>query len=141
MDSKINFDIWLNSIPEECMKAYLEKECRFDNRKLYESRPFEYRYKVLNNYEHSAIGSIGLNKILLVLKEVRDNSEENPKINIIIDNFVNNKSTKNLFDFINKLLKDNISYANDIFILFFQPFRMFFISGKNQKIPTASCTG
>ena len=114
MDSKINFDIWLYSIPEECMKAYLEKECRFDNRKLYESRQFEYKFKVLNDYEHSAIGSMGLNKILLVLKEEGENSCENPKINIIIDNFENNKSTKNIYDFINKLLKDNISYSSDI---------------------------
>ena len=114
MDNKINFDIWLNSIPEECMKAYLEKDCRFDNRKLYESRPFEFRFKVLNNYEYSAIGSIGLNKILFVLKEIGENLDQNPKVNIIIDNFENNKSTKNIFDFIIKILKDNISYTNDI---------------------------
>ena len=62
----------------------------------------------MNSYEYSAIGSLGLNKILLVLKEVGENMSDKPKINIIIDNFANNKSNKNIFDFINKLLKNNI---------------------------------
>ena len=62
----------------------------------------------MNSYEYSAIGSLGLNKILLVLKEVGENMSDKPKINIIIDNFENNKSNKNIFDFINKLLKNNI---------------------------------
>ena len=112
-NSNINFDICLNSIPDECMRAYLEKETRFDNRKFYQSRQFDYNYKVLNSFEYSAIGSMGLNKILLVLKEGGKNSDEQPKINIIIDNFENNKSTKKIYDFIDKILKNNISYSNN----------------------------
>ena len=96
------------------MKAYLEKEIRFDNRKFYQSRKFEYNFNVLNTFENTAIGSMGLNKILLVLKEVGENLEENPKINIIIDNFENNKSTKTIFDFIAKLLHNNISYSKNV---------------------------
>jgi len=69
----------------------------------------------LNSCEYSAIRSLGLNKILLVLKEVGENMSDKPKINIIIDNFENNKSNKNIFDFINKLLKNNIySYEKNI---------------------------
>ena len=109
----MNFDILQKSIPEETMRAFLEKESRYDNRKFYESRKFNYNFGILNNYEYSAIGSLGLNKIILVLKEVGTNLDEKPKINIIIDNFENNKSTKNIFDFINKILKNNISYSNN----------------------------
>ena len=109
----MNFDIFQKSVPEECMKAFLRKENRYDNRKFYESRKFIYSSGVLNSFEHSAMGSLGLNKILLVLKEVAQNSEEKPKINIIIDNFENNKSTKNIFDFVSKLIKNNISYSSN----------------------------
>ena len=112
----MNFDILQKSIPEECMRAFLEKESRFDNRKFYESRKFNYNFGVLNTFDYSAIGSLGLNKILIVLKEVGKNigDDTKPKINIVIDNFENNKSTKNIFDFINKLLNNNISYTNNI---------------------------
>ena len=109
----MNFDIFQKSVPEECMKAFLRKENRYDNRKFYESRKFIYSSGVLNSFEHSAMGSLGLNKILLVLKEVAKNSDEKPKINIIIDNFENNKSTKNIFDFVSKLIKNNISYSSN----------------------------
>ena len=109
----MNFDILQKSIPEECLRAFLEKGSRFDDRKFYESRKFNYSFGVLNSYEYSAIGSLGLNKILLVLKEIGENMSDKPKINIIIDNFENNKSNKNIFDFINKLLKNNISYAKN----------------------------
>ena len=110
----MNFDILQKSIPEECLRAFLEKGSRFDDRKFYESRKFNYSFGILNSYEYSAIGSLGLNKILLVLKEVGKNMSDKPKINIIIDNFENNKSNKKIFDFINKLLKNNISYANNV---------------------------
>ncbi len=109
----MNFDILQKSTPEECMRAFLEKETRYDNRKLYQSRKFNYKYGVLNTFEYSAIGEIGLNKILLVLKEVGKNMYEEPKINIIIDNFENDKSVKNIYDFVEKLLKNNISYSNE----------------------------
>ena len=109
----MNFDILQKSTPEECMRAFLEKETRYDNRKLYQSRKFNYNYGALNTFEYSAIGEIGLNKILLVLKEVGKNMYEEPKINIIIDNFENNKSIKNIYDFVDKLLKNNISYSNN----------------------------
>ena len=82
----MNFDIFQKSIPEECLRAFLEKGSRFDDRKFYESRKFNYSFGVLNSYEYSAIGSLGLNKILLVLKEIGKNMSDKPKINIIIDN-------------------------------------------------------
>lgn len=110
----MNFDILQKSIPEECMRAFLEKESRYDNRKFYESRKFNFNFGVLNTFEYSAIGEIGLNKILLVLKEAGKNVDDKPKINIIIDNFENNKSLKCIYDFVDKLLKNNISYSNNI---------------------------
>ena len=109
----MNFDILQKSIPEECMRAFLEKETRYDNRKFYQSRKFNYNFGVLNTFEYSAIGEMSLNKILLVLKEVGKNIYEEPKINIIIDNFDNNKSIKNIYDFVDKVLKNNISYSNN----------------------------
>jgi len=33
----MNFDILQKSIPEECLRAFLEKGSRFDERKFYES--------------------------------------------------------------------------------------------------------
>ena len=109
----MNFDIIQKAVPEECMRALLEKKSRYDNRQFHESRKFNYNYGVLKTFEHSAIGSLGLNKVLLVLEEVGKNSDNKPKINIIIDNFENDKSVKNIYDFVEKLLNNNISYINE----------------------------
>ena len=107
----MNFDILQKSIPEESLNAFLEKEIRYDNRKFYESRKFNFSSKVLNSFKYSAIGSLGLNKILLVLKETgKKNNEEKPIINIIIDNFENAKKNKQIFDFIEKLIKNRLIY-------------------------------
>jgi len=107
----MNFDILQKSIPEESLNAFLEKEIRYDNRKFYESRKFNFSSKVLNSFKYSAIGSLGLNKILLVLKETgKKNNEEKPVINIIIDNFENAKKNKQIFDFIEKLIKNRLMY-------------------------------
>ena len=107
----MNFDILQKSIPEESLNAFLEKEIRYDNRKFYESRKFNFSSKVLNSFKYSAIGSLGLNKILLVLKETgKKNNEEKPVINIIIDNFENAKKNKQIFDFIEKLIKNRLIY-------------------------------
>ena len=64
----MNFEILQKSIPEESLRAFLEKESRYDNRKFYESRKFNFAFGVLKTYKFSAIGSLGLNKVLLVLK-------------------------------------------------------------------------
>ena len=107
----MNFDILQKSIPKESLNAFLEKEIRYDNRKFYESRKFNFSSKVLNSFKYSAIGSLGLNKILLVLKETgKKNNEEKPVINIIIDNFENAKKNKQIFDFIEKLIKNRLMY-------------------------------
>ena len=106
----MNFDILQKSIPEESLNAFLEKEIRYDNRKFYESRKFNFSSKVLNSFKYSAIGSLGLNKILLVLKETGKKNEEKPVINIIIDNFENAKKNKQIFDFIEKLIKNRLMY-------------------------------
>ena len=96
------------------MRTFLEKKSRYVNREFQESRKFNYNYGVLKTFEHSALGSLGLNKVLLVLKEVGKNYDINkPKINIIIDNFENDKSVKNIYDFVEKLLKNNISYSDE----------------------------
>ena len=114
----MNFDILLKSIPEETFNTFLEKKVRFDNRKFTEIRDFTFIKNALNSYEYNLIGSLGLNKIILVLKENINNLEINqqnfPKINIILDNF-NNDNSKNLNkikDFINKLIQNNFDCEN-----------------------------
>lgn len=114
----MNFDILLKSIPEEAFNTFLEKKSRFDNRKFTDIREFTYIKNALNFYENNLIGSIGLNKVILVLKQKPINLEINqqnfPIINIIIDNF-NSKKSKNLNkikDFVNKLIQNNFICEN-----------------------------
>ena len=114
----MNFDILLKSIPEEVFNTFLEKKTRFDNRKFTDIREFTYIKNALNFYENNLIGSIGLNKVILVLKQKPINLEINqqnfPIINIIIDNF-NSKKSKNLNkikDFVNKLIQNNFVCEN-----------------------------
>jgi exosome complex RNA-binding protein Rrp42 (RNase PH superfamily) len=112
----MNFDILQKAIPEESLRAFLEKDIRYDNRKFYESRKFNFAFGVLNNYKYSAIGSLGLNKILLVLKETEKKiNQDQPKVNIIIDDFESEKKPKKLYDFVEKIMKNNLIYEkNDI---------------------------
>ena len=112
----MNFDILQKAIPEESLRAFLEKDIRYDNRKFYESRNFNFAFGVLNNYKYSAIGSLGLNKILLVLKETEKKiNQDQPKVNIIIDDFESEKKPKKLYDFVEKIMKNNLIYEkNDI---------------------------
>ena len=112
----MNFEILQKSIPEESLRAFMEKESRYDNRKFYESRKFNFSFGVLNTYKYSAIGSLGLNKILLVLKNSgKKTTQENPKINIIIDDFESEKKPKKIYDFVEKIIKNNLIYEkNDI---------------------------
>ena len=112
----MNFDILQKAIPEESLRAFLEKDIRYDNRKFYESRKFNFAFGVLNNYKYSAIGSLGLNKILLVLKETEKKiNRDQPKVNIIIDDFESEKKPKKLYDFVEKIMKNNLIYEkNDI---------------------------
>ena len=110
----MNFDILQKSIPEETLRAFMEKETRYDNRKFYESRKFNFAFGIFNNYKNSAIGNLGLNKILLVLKESGNKTnQEQPKINIIIDDFENEKKPKKLYDFVEKILKNNLIYEKN----------------------------
>ena len=107
----MNFEILQKSIPEESLRAFMEKESRYDNRKFYESRKFSFAFGVLNSYKYSAIGSLGLNKILLVLKNTgKKTNQENPVINIIIDDFASEKKPKKIYDFIDKIIKNNLIY-------------------------------
>ena len=107
----MNFEILQKSIPEESLRAFLEKEVRYDSRKFYESRKFNFAFGVLNTFKYSAIGSLGLNKILLVLKETgKKIIQEKPEVNIIIDDFENGKKSKKLYDFIEKIIKNNLIY-------------------------------
>jgi exosome complex RNA-binding protein Rrp42 (RNase PH superfamily) len=112
----MNFEILQKAIPEESLRTFLEKEMRYDNRKFYESRKFNFAFGVLNTYKYSAIGSLGLNKILLVLKDTdKKTNQEQPKVNIIIDDFETEKKSKKLYDFVDKIMKNNLIYEkNDI---------------------------
>ena len=107
----MNFEILQKAIPEESLRTFLEKEIRYDNRKFYESRKFNFVFGVLNPYKYSGIGSLGLNKILLVLKETdKKTNQEQPKVNIIIDDFETEKKPKKLYDFVDKIMKNNLIY-------------------------------
>ena len=107
----MNFEILQKAIPEESLRTFLEKEMRYDNRKFYESRKFNFAFGVLNTYKYSAIGSLGLNKILLVLKDTdKKTNQEQPKVNIIIDDFETEKKSKKLYDFVDKIMKNNLIY-------------------------------
>ena len=112
----MNFEILQKAIPEESLRTFLEKEIRYDNRKFYESRKFNFAFGVLNTYKYSAIGSLGLNKILLVLKDTdKKTNQEQPNVNIIIDDFETVKKPKKLYDFVDKMMKNNLIYEkNDI---------------------------
>ena len=110
----MNFEIFQKSIPEERLRAFLEKESRYDNRKFYESRKFNFAFGVLKTYKFSAIGSLGLNKVLLVLKNTgKIINQEKPKINIIIDDFESEKKPKKIYDFVEKIMKNNLIYQNN----------------------------
>ena len=115
----MNFDILLKSIPEEVFNTFLEKKTRFDNRKFTDVREFTYIKNALNFYENNLIGSIGLNKVILVLKQKSNNleiSQQNfPIINIILDNFnsLNSKNLNKIKDFVNKLIQNNFVCENE----------------------------
>lgn len=114
----MNFDILLKSIPEEAFNTFLEKKTRFDNRKFTDFREFTYIKNALNFYENNLIGSIGLNKVILVLKQKPINLEINqqnfPIINIILDNFnsLKSKNLNKIKDFVNKLIQNNFVCEN-----------------------------
>ena len=114
----MNFDILLKSIPEEVFNTFLEKKTRFDNRKFTDIREFTYIKNALNFYENNLIGSIGLNKVILVLKQKPINLEINqqnfPIINIILDNFnsLKSKNLNKIKDFVNKLIQNNFVCEN-----------------------------
>jgi exosome complex RNA-binding protein Rrp42 (RNase PH superfamily) len=114
----MNFDILLKSIPEEAFNTFLEKKTRFDNRKFTDIREFTYIKNALNFYENNLIGSIGLNKVILVLKQKSNNLEKNqqnfPIINIILDNFnsLKSKNLNKIKDFVNKLIQNNFVCEN-----------------------------
>ena len=114
----MNFDILLKSIPKEVFNTFLEKKARFDNRKFTDIREFTYIKNALNFYENNLIGSIGLNKVILVLKQKPINLEINqqnfPIINIILDNFnsLKSKNLNKIKDFVNKLIQNNFVCEN-----------------------------
>ena len=95
----MNFEILQKSIPEESLRAFLEKESRYDNRKFYESRKFNFAFGVLKTYKFSAIGSLGLNKVLLVLKNT--------------GKIINQEKPKKIYDFVEKIMKNNLIYQNN----------------------------
>ena len=111
----MNFDILEKSIPKECLRAYLEKGTRYDNRGFNDSRKFHFsNNNILKSFDKSAIGSLGQNKVLLVLKEIGLNYEKNNPIKEIkVENFAKDKSSKNIDAFIHGLINKNIIYSSE----------------------------
>lgn len=117
----MNFEILQKSIPEECLRAYLSKGLRYDSRAFTDSRRFSFTEGVLPSYEYSAIGSLGLNKIILVLKRTKCENKDNSKIKFSIENFDTEEPQIKLKNFVEKVIKQNMiiknfEYTYEIFI-------------------------
>lgn len=107
----MNFDILQKAIPDETMRAFLDKNVRYDNRQFTQERNFIFTKKVFDSFSHSAIGSLGLNKIILVLKENNELVQNNEsRITVQIENFESSKpqSISKIYNYVNKLISNNI---------------------------------
>lgn len=116
----MNFEILSKAIPEECMHAFLSKQTRYDNRKFTEEREFKYIENIFEAFSFSAIGTLGLNKIIVVLQEEIDatgvSTNVDSFLNVHIEHLEKNKSSNSvikLYEFVNKLISENIE-LNDM---------------------------
>lgn len=110
----MQFEIMKKAIPEECLRAFLNKNTRYDSRSFSDIRKFNYTPKALESLTHSAIGSLGYNKVILVLKELtqsQTNQNHNSiNLSLSIDNqAIEEKINDNsLYSFVNKLISNNL---------------------------------
>lgn len=113
----MNFDILKTAVPQECMHAFLEKDTRYDARNLNQQRNFSLSPKILNNFEYSAIGSLGLNKIILVLKQdtSSNNNINNNNLRVEVENLTSRKpqTVNQIYLYINKIISSNIISLNN----------------------------
>ena len=104
----MNFEILQRAIPDETMRAFLDKKVRYDNRQFEQRREFTYTSNALDSFEISAIGSLGLNKVIIVLKEDKESKE---KMSLVIESMETSKQSSmiKVYNYVNKLISNNIS--------------------------------
>ena len=104
----MNFEILQKAIPDETMRAFLDKKVRYDNRQFEQRREFTYTSNALDSFEISAIGSLGLNKVIIVLKEDKESKE---KMSLVIESMETSKQNSmiKVYNYVNKLISNNIS--------------------------------
>ena len=109
----MNFDILRTAIPEESLSAILEKNSRYDGRTFEQTREFTYTKNILDFTKYSLIGSLGLNKVILVLKieDMINYNNNDIQFNFILENFESSKQENNysLKNYVNQIIKDNIN--------------------------------
>lgn len=103
----MNFEILQKAIPDETMRAFLDKKVRYDNRQFEQRREFTYTSNALDSFEISAIGSLGLNKVIIVLKEDKESKE---KMSLVIESMETSKQNSmiKVYNYVNKLISNNI---------------------------------
>ena len=109
----MNFDILRTAIPEESLSAFLEKNSRYDGRTFEQTREFTYTKNIFDFTKYSLIGSLGLNKVILVLKieDMINYNNNDIQFNFILENFESSKQENNysLKNYVNQIIKDNIN--------------------------------
>ena len=109
----MNFDILRTAIPEESLSSFLEKNSRYDGRNFEQIREFSFTKNILNFTKYSLIGSLGLNKVILVLKieDMINYNNNDIQFNFILENFESSKQENNysLKNYVNQIIKDNIN--------------------------------
>ena len=109
----MNFDILRKAIPEESLSSFLEKNSRYDGRTFEQTREFTYTKNILDFTKYSLIGSLGLNKVILVLKieDMINYNNNDIQFNFILENFESSKQENNysLKNYVNQIIKDNIN--------------------------------
>ena len=103
----MNFEILQRAIPDETMRAFLDKKVRYDNRQFEQRREFTYTPNALDSFEISAIGSLGLNKVIIVLKEDKESKE---KMSLVIESMETSKQSSmiKVYNYVNKLISNNL---------------------------------
>ena len=113
----MNFEILRTAIPEESLSAFLEKNSRYDGRNFEQIREFTSTKNILEFCKYSLIGSLGLNKVILVLKieDILNYNNNDIQFNFILDNFESTKQENNylLNNYVNQITKNNIKPINE----------------------------
>lgn len=110
----MQFEVMKKSIPEECLRVFLNKDTRYDTRHFNDIRKFNYTPNALESFTHSAIGSLSFNKIIIVLKEQMIQnpiqSQKEITLSLSIDNNTSEEKSNDysLYSFANKIISDNL---------------------------------